>query len=237
MRPGSNVAQDRRLEDGLRQQRRLIDTAEATGAVQCGWKAGFGAPSARERFGLEGPLIGALLDRTRLDPGVTVEIGAWQDARAEAELAVVVGEDLPGDVTLTGALGSVVALAPAIELVDLHPAPASPSEALSGNLFHRHWITGRFADLPPARDLSGLVAEVTTTGSDPSRVHDVEVLTGRLCEVVAEVARIAALHGRGLLEGDIVMVGAVAPPASVRPGGTFRLALSGYGELSVDLTD
>ena len=237
MRPGAHVPQDRWLWDGLMKQRALVATAEAAGEVQCGWKAGFGAPTARDRFGLAGPLIGALLDRTRLDPGATVAIGGWQNARAEAELAVLIGEDVPGDVTPARAMASVVALAPAIELVDIHPTPESPSEALSVNLFHRHWITGGFTDPPRSMDLSALTAEVSAMGTDLEPVHDVEALTGRAAEVLAEVARIGAQQGRGLLRGDVVILGASVPPAAVGPGGTFRFTLSGHDPVEVGFID
>lgn len=236
MRPGSNAAHDDRLDDGMREQRALIAAAEARGAAQYGWKAGFGAPAARERFALDAPLVGALLDGTRLDPGAVVPIGAWHDPRAEAEVAVLLGADVASDATPAQALASVAGFAPAIELIDLHPAPGTPAEALAGNLFHRHWITGEFAELPPGGDLSGLVAEVSTMGVDLAPVRDVEALTGRAADTLVEVARIGARGGRGLLRGDVVILGSVVPPAAIAAGGSFRFTLSGHPAIAVRLT-
>lgn len=237
MRTGSNAAHDDRLADGMRQQRALIAEAESDGAEQHGWKAGFGAPAARERFELDAPLVGALLDRTRLNPGVAVPIGTWRDARAEAEIAVLMGADVAGDATGAEAISAVAALAPAIELVDLHPAPESPSEALAGNIFHRHWITGAFTDVTGEWDVSDLVADIAAMGADLGPVDDVAALTGDAGETLAEIARIGARQGRGLRRGDVVILGAIVPPVPVAAGGDFRFALSGHAPIAVELTD
>lgn len=236
MRSRSNAAHDDRLDDGMREQRALVAAREASGASQCGWKAGFGAPAARERFALDAPLVGALLDRTRLDPGSVVPIGTWRDPRAEAEIAVLLGADVAPGASSEQAWASVAGLAPAIELVDLPPAPDTPAAALAGNLFHRHWITGSFEGPPAGPGLSGLVAEVHVMGGEPGRIDDVEALTGSAAETLLEIARIGERHGRGLLQGDIVILGAVLPPAPIGAAGSFCFTLSGHPTISVDLT-
>lgn len=237
MRHASNASHDHRLDPGMREQFALIARAEEAGATRIGWKAGFGAPAARRRFSLEAPLVGALLDRTRLDPGTAVPIGSWRDARAEAELAVLLGQDLDGDVTPTRAIASITALAPAIELVDVDHSPDSPAEALAGNVFHRHWTTGDFVELPPDRTLSGLVAHISSMGMDLEPVQDLEDLTGSAAETLAEVARIGARHGRGVRRGDVVILGSVAPPSEIRAGGAFSFTLSGHPTIALSFTD
>lgn len=237
MRQGSNAAHDDRLDPGMREQRALVARAEASGALQIGWKAGFGSPAARQRFALEAPLVGALLDRTRLDPGSEVPIGSWRDARAEAEIAVLLSEDLDGAVTPDRVLGSIAALAPAIELVDVHPAPESPSEALAGNVFHRYWTTGEFVGLPRGHDLSGLVAHVSSMSADLEPVHDVEALTGSAAETLVEVARVGARHGRSVRRGDVVILGAIAAPSGIMAGGDFSFTLSGHPTIALSFTE
>ena len=237
IRRKSNEAQDKRLEEGLLRQRELIARAEAAGAMQCGWKAGFGSPAAQKRFALNAPLVGALLNRTRLDPGTEISIGPWDNPRAEAEIAVLIGEGLDGNVTPDLAIQAVVGFAPAIELVDVYPVPESPSEALSGNLFQRHWATGDFAELPPGSGLSGLTAEVHATGSKIGPVGDVQELTGNAGETLSEIARIGARQGRGLLRGDVVILGSIIAPVPIISGGDFRFTLSGHRTIALNFTD
>jgi 2-keto-4-pentenoate hydratase len=236
MRARGNAAHDERLDDGMRTQRGLVVAAEQQGAEQTGWKAGMGGSPWRERFALDAPLIGALLDRTRLQPGSEVAIGTWHDARAEAEIAVMLGADVPPDATPEQAMAAVSALTAAIELADVHPLPKTPSEALSGNIFHRHWIVGAFLERPIGHTLSGLVADITAMGEDLDPVHDVEAATGPAAETLAEVARIGARHGRMLRRGDVVILGALVPPVRIAPGGIFRHSLRGYDTIEVRFT-
>jgi 2-keto-4-pentenoate hydratase len=232
-----NAAHDDRLDAGMRSQSELLARSEGDGAVQAGWKAGFGTAVWRETFGLDAPLIGFLLDTTRIASGAEVGIGDWTTPRAEAELAVRLGSDVAGDADPASALAAVDALAPAIELVDICPAPEDPSGVLSGNIFHRLWLTGEFDTARAGGRLEGLVGEVSVMGETLPLVTDVQAATGRAGEVLSEVARMAARHGRGLRAGDIVILGSIVPPAAIAPGGSFRYELSGFAAIEADLTD
>jgi 2-keto-4-pentenoate hydratase len=232
-----NAAHDQHLDAGMSAQQELLRSAESAGATQAGWKAGFGTRHWRDTFGLDAPLVGFLLDTTLVPEGEPVSVGSWTAPRAEAELAMRMGSDVAGDATAEEALAAVDALAPAIELVDLSPAPEAPSGVLGGNIYHRHWITGAFTPMPADGDLSGLVGHVTAMGVAMEPVEDVQAATGRAGEVLAEVARIAARHGRGLRAGDVVILGSIVPPTAVGPGGSFRYVLGDRSPLEVALTD
>ena len=232
-----NSAHDDRLDPGMTAQASLLRDVEATGAAQAGWKAGFGTPAWREQFGLAAPLVGFLLDTSRIEPDAHVEIGAWTAPRGEAEIAMRLGSDVPADATPAQALSAVDAIAPAIELVDLDPAPTDPAEVLSGNIYHRCWVTGPFDTTRAGGDLRGLVGHVTIMGATMDAVTDVEAATGPAGEVLAEVARMAARHGRGLRAGDVVILGSIVPPTAVAPGGTFHYVLGDAPALEVTLTD
>jgi 2-oxo-3-hexenedioate decarboxylase len=232
-----NSAHDDRLDPGMRAQVALLRDAESGGAAQAGWKAGFGTSAWREKFGLAAPLVGYLLDTTRIDPDAHVAVGSWTAPRGEAEIAMRLGRDVSGDATPEQALAAVDAIAPAIELVDLDPAPVDPSQVLSGNIYHRCWVTGPFDTARAGGDLSGLIGRVTIMGDDMGTVTDVESSTGPAGEILAEVARIAQRHGRGLRSGDIVILGSIVPPTAIAPGGTFHYVLGDAPALEVTLTD
>jgi 2-keto-4-pentenoate hydratase len=232
-----NAAHDGLLDAGMEAQQELLRTAEARGATQAGWKAGFGTRHWRDTFGLDAPLVGFLLDTTLVPVGTPVSLAGWTAPRAEAELAMRLGSDVSSGATAEEALAAVEALAPAIELVDMTPAPEGPSIVLAGDIYHRHWITGTFAPMPPDGDLSGLVGHVTAMGEAMDPVRDVQAATGRAGEVLAEVARIAQRHGRGLRAGDVVILGSIVPPTPVAAGGSFHYVLGDHAPLEVALTD
>jgi len=232
-----NTAHDGRLDPGMTAQAALLRDALSGGAVQAGWKAGFGTAAWRERFGVAAPLIGFLLDATRQQPDARISIAGWATPLGEVEIALRLGQDVLGDATPEQALAAVDAIAPAIELVDLDPAPTDPSAVLAGNIFHRAWITGEFDTARAGGDLSGLVGHVTIMGTDLGPVTDLEAATGPAGEVLAEVARMAARHGRGLSAGDIVILGSIVPPTPLAAGGTVRSVLGDAPALEVTLTD
>lgn len=233
MTRGDDDAVDPRLAAGMRRQQELVEGLEGAGAQRMGWKAGLGSPAARERLGLSAPLVGTLLDTTRVESGATVDIAAWTAPVAEAEIAVRLAVDVPGTASATQALGSVGAFAPAIELVDLAPPPREPTSVLAGNIYHRNWITGAFVEVPVGTlRLAG--RDITVEDGDgPVRTDDPEALTGTVGSVLVEVARMAERVGPGLRAGDVVLLGAVVPPRPAAPGGSFSVVLDGAGTVAV----
>lgn len=232
---------DARIAAGIVLQQGLLRDLEAGGTTVVGWKAGLSAPAVRASLGLAAPLVGLLPDATRLSPGTSIEIGTWQVPRAEAEVAVRLGEDVPADVAPGRVVTLVEAIAPAIELVDLSPPPEDPTVVLAGNIYHRAWMTGAFVALDAPLTLTGRRVTVAHTGVDDegagsSTVVDaLEDLTGSVGSVLAEVARIASGIGPGLRAGDVVILGAVLPPQPVAPGGTFGVTLDGQPPIAVSL--
>lgn len=231
-----NSAHDDRLDPGMATQTDRLAAALAAGATQIGWKAGLGSPTWRTTFGLDAPLVGFLLDTTRITSGAVVALDDWTAPRAEAELAVLMGGDVRADADPAAALAAVEALAPAIELVDISSPPEDPALVLGGNIYHRLWLTGTFEPVRPEM-LGTMVGTVTATGADPSSVSDVQAATGAVGEVLAEIARIAARHGRGLQRGDIAILGSIIPPAPLVRGGLFRNDLSGHAPVEVRFAD
>lgn len=229
------AALDARLAAGISHQRTLLQDATAAGATVLGWKAGLGAPTLRTSLGLSAPLIGFLFDTSRVRPGTTVDVAAWTAPRAEAEVAVRIGVDVPGHASASEALAAVDALGPAIELVDLAPPPRDPVEVLAGNIYHRVWLTGPFVATDGAMTLHDRRMSVTTTHGDPVVVGTLEALTGATGDVLTEVARMAGRIGRGLRAGDVVMLGSVVPPHPVAPGDRFEVTLDDAATVTVSL--
>jgi 2-keto-4-pentenoate hydratase len=235
---GPHPSGDARIEAGVRAQIALRQALERSGRTVSGWKVGFGSSASRTALGLHAPLIGFLLDDTRLHPGAVVDLNGWATPLAEAEIALQIREDVAADAFPDEAIWSVGAIAPAIELVDLSEPPKDPVVLLSGNVYHRLWLTGEFIDTVDARkSMRSSTAEVTSMGEDLAPVADLEALPGPAGEVLSEVARMAGRHGRGLLAGDVVILGSVVPPQPVHAGGAFRFLLSGHAPIKVSFSD
>jgi len=224
---------DDRLDAGMAAQRGLLHDAVERGARQVGWKAGLGTAAARASLGTVAPLVGFLLDATSVIPGATVSLDGWTSPRAEAEIALRVGRDVPEGTPQDEVIGFFDAIAPAIELVDLSFPPTDVSRVLAGNIYHRAWCTGAFRPLPSIDDLRASRARVSSMDQELDLVTDVEAATGPARDVVGEVGRVAARHGRGLRQGDVVILGSMVPVQTIGSGGTFAVMLDDHEPVSV----
>ena len=81
------------LESALTVQLDAWRAALAGGAERVGWKLGMGE---RERIGA-GPVIGHLTSATRLPSGAALDVSELAAPYADAEVALVIGEDVAPD--------------------------------------------------------------------------------------------------------------------------------------------
>jgi 2-keto-4-pentenoate hydratase len=230
----SEVA-DPRVGEGLARQAAIRRRLLGSGAAHLGWKVGFGAPASLELLGIRRPLVGFLTDATRVEDGGEVSIEGWTRPVAEAEVALHLVADVPpgaGEDAVRSAVGWV---GPAIELADVAPPPADPSEILAGNIFHRAVVLGPTVE-PGADGLAtGLHAKVTIGERQVEVPSDLESLTGRLSEIVRLVADVVGAHETTLSAGDVIIPGSVVPPQPLEPGDVVRFDLEPAGSVSVGI--
>lgn len=222
---------DPRIVDGLRAQARAREALLATGACRLGWKAGLGTAPAMAALGLDGPLVGFLTDRSRVEDGATVAIGAGDPPRLEPEVAVRLGADLAPGAGREQVLGAVDGIAAAVELIAVGPVD-DVAEILAGNLFHRHVVLGAFR---PVATLDGLRIDarvgdrVVADGVDPGD------LLGDLRDVLRRLADLLPLAGEQLRAGDVVITGSAIAPVPLAAGDRVAVDLRGVGGVTVRL--
>jgi len=203
----------------LARRAELIEGGERT----IGWKLGFGAPAWLEKFAIPGPLVGFLPAFRRHFPGATVSVEGWRKPVAEPEIAVFLGSDVDDPDRVDRA---VTAVAPAIELADVHPPPEDMAAVMAGNIFHRAVILDEPGAGRAGADITGLEAHVMRDGTEEAVVNDLEALTGELVSTLAHTARLLDAFGERLRAGEVVIMGSVTPPLPLQPGTQigFRLA-------------
>lgn len=220
---------------GLARQREVLEGALAGGAVQSGWKVGFGAPAAMAMLGLDAPVIGHLLSSGERRSGASIGIGTFTRPVVEAEIAVWIGSDVPADTPAESIGGFVSAVGPAIEIADVDHAPAGVELILAGNIFHDSYILGTPDPACTLADAATLTAVIEHAG-ERLDVERPAALTGSLPDVLAQVARLAPLVSRGLRAGDVVLTGSIIVPRPVAPGESFRFVLGGLLPIAVRFT-
>jgi 2-keto-4-pentenoate hydratase len=224
---------DPRIASGMAAQLATLRARRAAGAISLGWKVGFGAPAAMQRFGIQAPLVGFLLQSARVDSGATVPTTGWIKPVAEPEIAVCLGTDLRGGATREEAARAVAAIAPCIELADLDRPPEDVEAILAGNIYQRHVIVGTRDDTRAGCRLDGLVARVVRNGAEIASTADPQALTGDYLDIVRHVAGLLEAFGERLAAGQIIITGSITPPLLVSAGEALEFHLEPVGSVAV----
>lgn len=230
---------DPRVAAGMRAQLGTRASRIAAGAKPLGWKAGFGAPAALQKFALPGPLVGFMLTEARVVSGDVVSVAGWKQPVAEPEIAVWLGSDVADGGDRSAVAAAISGIGPAIELAELDPPPEDVTAILAGNIYHRRVILGRADTSRAGARLDGLAGVVTRNGVACATVCGgaLEANTGRVLDVVAHIASTLAASGARLSRGDVIICGSVVPPIFLqREDTSVAFALDGIGEVSVRIT-
>ena len=197
----------------------LWRSALAGGAERVGWKIGFNTDAAQRQAGIVEPVVGYLTSATTIKYGAHMSLAGFTRAMVEPEVAIEVGDD-----------GEAVALAAAIEVVDVN-APFSDVEAIvAGNIFHRAALLGDFRpNYPPPR-----TAAVLVNGhySEEANVVDFDST-----DTIGLVASTLAEAGERLEPGDKIIAGSLTPPVEVSAGDIVGVQLDNLGTVQLIFKD
>lgn len=222
------------LIDGMQVQLHKWQCLLESGHKRVGWKIGFNAMADQERMRLSSPIVGFLTSDTVFDSGSTYKGGNSAKLMIEAEVAILIGKDVPAAADKTQLADAIEGFAPAIELVDVARASHDMTSILEDNIFHEAVIFGELnRDMPDltAKDISATVSvnsELVQKG-DPSRYPD------DICKVVSVVADTLAKQEKYLQAGDWIISGSITKPAEVFAGDHIEVDLSPLGSLSLNV--
>lgn len=228
---------DARVRRGMQAQ--LARRAEriAAGENPLGWKIAFGSPDFQEKLGISGALAGYLMQGALLKDGALVNVTRWARPVAEPEIGVLLGSDLPPGSSAAAARAAIASLMPAIELLDLDPLPTPENldTVLAGAIYQRHVVLG--ADSRKGGETADLSARVFRRGRIAADVADPEALTGKVPNLLIQLANTLAAFGERLKAGDLVICGSLVPPPQIEPDETdFGYELRPIGAVSVQFS-
>jgi 2-keto-4-pentenoate hydratase len=215
---------DARVRAGLAAQLgRWRHTLDA-GAARVGWKMGRTIDEVEALMGAE-PVIGHLTTASML--GSEAVYGTEDDSmlRAETELALVIGRDVPADADAAAARDAIAGLGVALELVDVGPPRGDVEKLLEGNVFHRAFALG---EVRPADPTGGRHGSLSVNG----RIRRTGPLLDDYGDTVRDAAALLGAMGEGLQAGDRIIAGAVVH-VPVRVGDRVGVEIDGLGRLDV----
>ena len=223
------MAVDQEVLDGLHEQ---LDSWRAElkgGASRVGWKIGLNVPEIQEKLGLREPVIGYLTSASRLESGSEYAGGDAVALRAEPEVAIEIGRDVPGNADAETARDAIVGLGAALELVDVGRPPGDAQSIIAANIFHRAFV---LAPSEPAFPAEGVEARLTLNGELRAEAPAPDDFT----EVVMLTARLLEAAGEHLRAGDRIIGGSLTEQVEVGPGDDLVVDLGRLGRVEVTVT-
>jgi 2-keto-4-pentenoate hydratase len=221
------------MEGAYRVQQHVSAHGLAAGRRIVGRKIGLTSLAVQKQLGVDQPDFGSLFADMCYGDAETVPFETLLQPRVEAEIAMVMGRDLPhADTCFAEVMTAVEYALPAIEIVD--------SRIAGWNI--------RIADTVADNASSGAFV----LGSSPRQLKDIDL---RLCGMVLErfgepvsfgagkaclgnpinamvwLARKLACLGTPLKAGDVVLSGALGPMVTVTSGDMFEAHITGLGSV------
>lgn len=212
---------------------------EAQGRRVVGRKVGLTAKAVQVQLGVDQPDFGVLFDDMEVPDGGILATGRLLQPKVEAEVAMILGSDLPlrqvGQDDVAAAVTHAVA---AIEIVDSRVAnwTISFADTVADNGSSGLFVLGR--DRKPLAGLDlwacGMVlernGEVASLGAGAACL-------GHPLNAATWLANTLAAQGEPLRRGDIILTGALGPMVPLQSGDDIRVTIAGLGSVSFSYRD
>jgi len=207
---------------------------QAAGRRIVGRKAGLTAKAVQAQLGVDQPDFGVLFDDMAVADGGTLDPAKCLQPKAEAEIAFVLGADLPSERTTPEQVAVAVAsVHAAIEIVDsrIIDWKITFADTVADNGSSAFFVLAQDGKPIEGLDLytAGMVLEVN--GAIASTGVSAAVL-GHPLNAAAWLAQTLATRGEPLQAGDIVLAGALGPMVALNPGDHVVARLGGLGSCS-----
>ena len=207
---------------------------QAQGRRIVGRKAGLTAEAVQKQLGVDQPDFGVLFDDMRIAEGGNLDPVRCIQAKAEAEIAFVLGADLPlADTTPEQVAAAVASVHAAIEIVDSRIADwkITFADTVADNGSSAFFVLSNQGLPLTGLDLEGAAMTMTINGNVASTGIGAAAL-GNPLNAAAWLARTLAERGEPLKAGDILLAGALGPMVALSAGDEVRTEIAGIGTCS-----
>lgn len=232
--PGADVSTAYAVQGLVNQAR------DAGGAHRVGRKVGLTGVAIQTQLGVAEPDFGVLFSDMDCPAGEIVDIEDLLQPRIEAEVAVVLAEDLDAPVAeLTSARvrAAVQVVMPAFEIVASRVADWDITivDTVADNASAGRYVLGE-PRRPESVDLRAIRMRMTdASGAEVATGSGTDAMGDPMISL-AWLARTVAALGAPLRAGEVILTGALGPMVPVTPGDAFRATLGGLGSVAVQFS-
>ena len=201
-----------------------------------GRKIGLTSLAVQRQLGVDQPDYGMLFADMDVPEGIPISLNQVIQPKVEAEIAIVIGRDLPHpDLTTAEMIRAVEYVVPAIEIVDSRVAHWDIRiwDTVADNASSGLFVLGAVPRKLDGLDLRecGMVMEIK---GEPISVGAGIACLGSPITAALWLARVMARVGRPMLEGDVILSGALGPMAGVNRGDVVEARINGVGTVSAE---
>lgn len=200
-----------------------------------GRKIGLTSKAVQQQLGVDQPDYGALFADMEISTGEAIDVTQLIQPRVEAEIALVLDRDLPGeDITLGELMRSTAYAVAALEIVDsrIRDWKISILDTVADNGSSARYVLGAAPRRLTDVDLEACGMTMTRNGTIVS-VGCGSACLGHPLRAGLWLARAMARAGQPLRGGDVVLTGALGPVSPVSVGEVYQARVSGFGPVSV----
>ena len=208
------------------------------GARVTGYKIGLTNPIIQKQLGVAQPDYGALYHDREVDLGGSLSISAVMQGRVEAEVAIVLGKDLPMHPIGASELMRATEFALAsIEIVGSRILDWNIriTDTIADNASASHYVLGHHPQKLGTFDLINGKMEMYKNGELASQGKGSDCLESPVNAAVW-LANTMISQGQKLQAGTILLTGALGPMVSVAAGDHIETRIEGLGSVSVSFT-
>jgi 2-keto-4-pentenoate hydratase len=227
------------MADGYAVQSELVRLILADGDRIVGYKAGLTSKPMQTMLGVDQPDYGPVLASTFYKDGDAISVGAFIQPKVEAEIVLVLGEQLRGPgVTIEDAQRAVSGAAAAMEIVDSRFADwriklcdtvadlaSNGAVAISDDVVPLDGIDVRLIGMVLTRN-----GALVDTGAGAAAL-------GNPFAVVAWLANTLAADGIALEPGHVVMTGALHAAVPMAPGEEYLAEFDRLGSVGIRVVE
>ncbi len=215
---------------------RLIDARTARGSSVVGAKLGLTSIAKQRQMNVDEPLYGILTSDMRLESGAVVARSDYIQPRCEPEIAFLLNRDLRGGhVQAADVLAATSLVFPAIDVLDSRFAgyTFTITDVIADNASSAGFAIGGDGVTPNGIDLRLVGCAFEVNGVLVATAAGAAVL-GNPAEAVAWMVRKMAMRGQGVVEGDVVMAGALTEAFAVEPGDVVAAHFDRLGSVTLN---
>ena len=237
--PIRELVPDGTIDDGYAVQQ-LVLARTSEGRRQVGRKIGLTSPAVQQQMGVDTPDFGVLYADMEYGDSQPIPMERLLQPRAEAEVAFVLGRDLPDrPVTMVDVLRATEFVTAAIEVVDSRIVnwDISIFDTVADNASSGLYVlSGSPRSLRDIDDLRDVRMTMTEDGTEVSSGTGAACL-GHPVNAVVWLANVVAERGVPLRAGEVLLSGSLGKLAPVRGGATYEARIEGLGSVRAVFVD